>query len=58
VANHLAGPLIGRHDVRQDGGQFLPLQLALRQKTLSRLRIAKDGGERLVQLVSERRREL
>ena len=57
LTNHLAGPLSGRHDVRQDGVQIPHLQPAVRQQPLSRLRIAEDGGERLVKLVGERRRE-
>ena len=58
MVDQLPGPLVGLDDLRQDGADLRDVGRVVRQKALRRLGIAQDGGQRLVQLVGERAREL
>ena len=52
--DHLAGPAILAHDVREDLPDFLPIRIPLRQHALGRLRVAQDDPERLIEFMRQR----
>jgi hypothetical protein len=56
--NDVTGPLVVRHDVVQDLAHLLEIHDGGREEALSRLRVAEDRRQRLVQLMGQRRGEL
>ena len=54
----LARPLVFAHDVRENLAGLGEIGRLLREETLRRLGVGEDDGQRLVQLVRERARQL
>ena len=58
VIDDLARALVVLADVGEDGAHLLEVRRALLQQQLGGLRVAQDGSQRLVQLVSQARSQL
>ena len=58
ASDHLARSLVIADDVVETRSQLLEIRLRARQQALRRLRVDEDAGQRLAQLVRERRGEL
>ena len=56
--DHLTRPLVVLDDVFQDLAHLRQVGGAGAEKTLRRLHVAQNGGERLIELVRQRRRQL